>query len=216
MGNTKQHMSYPWNYLLLNWGDEQGSSDPLQYSCLENPMDRRARRATVHRVAKSQTHLKRLSTHTLLSMVGPCAPCVTYMLGGWDPLPQTRIGWVFKRTVSVRTPLWHFPLPSLWFSAETLFSWVSLPLRLWHSVAVGTHMKLPVEISAWCEWPVVKSWSSGKLLKGSGRKAVVCRLLLLCKQIWPLESNWMVWFTLFLSSLLFAFLVKCCLKKTNG
>ena len=38
--------------------------NPLQYSCLENPMDRGAWRATVHGVAKSQTRLKRLSTHT--------------------------------------------------------------------------------------------------------------------------------------------------------
>ena len=33
----------------------QGSSNPLQYSCLENPMDRRASWATVHGVAKSWT-----------------------------------------------------------------------------------------------------------------------------------------------------------------
>ena len=33
--------------------------NPLQYSLLENPMDRRAWRATVHRVTKSQTRLKR-------------------------------------------------------------------------------------------------------------------------------------------------------------
>ena len=33
-------------------------SNPLQYSCLENPMDRGAWQATVHRVAKSQTGLK--------------------------------------------------------------------------------------------------------------------------------------------------------------
>ena len=32
-----------------------GNGDPLQYSCLENPMDRGAWRATVHRVPKSQT-----------------------------------------------------------------------------------------------------------------------------------------------------------------
>ena len=32
-----------------------GHSNPLQYSCLENPMDRGAWWATVHRVAKSQT-----------------------------------------------------------------------------------------------------------------------------------------------------------------
>ena len=34
---------------------------PLQYSCLENPMDRGAWQATVHKVAKSQTWLKWLS-----------------------------------------------------------------------------------------------------------------------------------------------------------
>ena len=32
-----------------------GNGDPLQYSGLENPMDRGAWRATVHGVAKSQT-----------------------------------------------------------------------------------------------------------------------------------------------------------------
>ena len=37
-------------------------SNPLQYSCLENPMDRGAWRATVYRVAKSQTRLKWLIT----------------------------------------------------------------------------------------------------------------------------------------------------------
>ena len=32
-----------------------GHGNPLQYSCLENPMDRGAWWATVHRVTKSQT-----------------------------------------------------------------------------------------------------------------------------------------------------------------
>jgi len=40
-----------------------GNDDPLQYSCLENSMDREVWRAAVHRVAKSQTQL---STHTQL------------------------------------------------------------------------------------------------------------------------------------------------------
>ena len=35
---------------------EGGHSNPLQYSYLENPMDRGAWQATVHRVAQSQTH----------------------------------------------------------------------------------------------------------------------------------------------------------------
>ena len=36
-----------------------GHGNPFQYSCLENPMDRGAWRATVHRVAKSWTWLKK-------------------------------------------------------------------------------------------------------------------------------------------------------------
>ena len=35
-----------------------GHGNPLQYSCLENPMDRGVWQAIVHRVAKSQTGLK--------------------------------------------------------------------------------------------------------------------------------------------------------------
>ena len=44
----------------------EGNVNPLQYSCLENFMDRGAWKATVHGVTKSQTWLKWLSTHTLL------------------------------------------------------------------------------------------------------------------------------------------------------
>ena len=36
----------------------EGNDNPLQYSCLENPMDRGAWWATVHRVAKSWTQLR--------------------------------------------------------------------------------------------------------------------------------------------------------------
>ena len=35
----------------------EGNVNPLQYSCLENPMDRGAWWATNHRVTKSQTQL---------------------------------------------------------------------------------------------------------------------------------------------------------------
>ena len=40
----------------------EGNGNPLQYSCLENPMDRGAWWATVHGVTKSRTRLKQLST----------------------------------------------------------------------------------------------------------------------------------------------------------
>ena len=35
----------------------EGNSNPLQYSCLENPVDRGAWRATAHEIAKSRTSL---------------------------------------------------------------------------------------------------------------------------------------------------------------
>ena len=38
-------------------GFGEGSGNPLQYSCLENPMDRGAWQATVHEVTKSRTQL---------------------------------------------------------------------------------------------------------------------------------------------------------------
>ena len=34
----------------------EGNGNPLQYSCLENAMDRRAWQVIVHRVAKSRIH----------------------------------------------------------------------------------------------------------------------------------------------------------------
>ena len=40
-----------------------GRGNLLQYSCLENPMDRGAWPTTVHGIAKSQTQLKRFSTY---------------------------------------------------------------------------------------------------------------------------------------------------------
>ena len=39
------------------------NSNPLQYSCLENPKDRGAWRFTVHRVAKSRTRLSDTAEH---------------------------------------------------------------------------------------------------------------------------------------------------------
>ena len=43
-----------------------GNSIPLQYSCLENPMDRGNWWTTVRRVAKIWTWLKQLSTYTYI------------------------------------------------------------------------------------------------------------------------------------------------------
>ena len=43
----------------------EANGNPLQYSCLENPMDRGARQATVHEIAKTQIQLSdKTHTHT--------------------------------------------------------------------------------------------------------------------------------------------------------
>ena len=56
-GDIKDQGSIP------GWGRSPGRENgkPLQYSCLENPMEREACQATVYEVAKSQTQLKQLS-----------------------------------------------------------------------------------------------------------------------------------------------------------
>ena len=46
----------------LDWKDPLAGNQ-LQYSCLENPLDRGAWQAIVHRVAQSRTQLRQLSTH---------------------------------------------------------------------------------------------------------------------------------------------------------
>ena len=47
----------------LGWEDplEEVMATHSSYSCLKNPMDREAWRATIHRVAKSWTQLKQLN-----------------------------------------------------------------------------------------------------------------------------------------------------------
>ena len=45
-----------------------GNGNPFQYSCLENPMDREAWWATVHKVTKSHTRQKQLSMHAHISI----------------------------------------------------------------------------------------------------------------------------------------------------
>ena len=55
----------------------EGNGNPLQYSCLENPVDGEAWWAAVHGVAQSQTRLKQLSTYFKCSM--QCSSCGTVL-----------------------------------------------------------------------------------------------------------------------------------------
>ena len=60
----------------------EGNGDPLQYPCLENPMDRGAWQGTVRGVAKCQTRLKRLYTHTRTG--GPEEEKLKFYITSWS------------------------------------------------------------------------------------------------------------------------------------
>ena len=49
--------------LIPGWEDQGGHDNPLRYSHLENPMDTGSWQAIAHRVTKSRTQLKPLSTY---------------------------------------------------------------------------------------------------------------------------------------------------------
>ena len=55
-----------WMDLSMHACIGEGNGNPFQYSYLENPVDRGAWRAAVHRVAQSRTRLKRLSMHACI------------------------------------------------------------------------------------------------------------------------------------------------------
>ena len=84
-------------------GGEHG--DLLQYSCLENPMDRGAWQATVHGVAKSWTWLKQLNTHNTHESYSSSASLLTFdvvylYFGGF---PGSSAG---KESAVQDTPVW--------------------------------------------------------------------------------------------------------------
>ena len=62
-GNIRHADSIP------GWGRSsgEGNDNRLQYSCPKTPMNRGAWQATVHRVAKSRTRLKRLGMEASLA-----------------------------------------------------------------------------------------------------------------------------------------------------
>ena len=61
--DTRDESSIPWLGKSLG----EGNGNPLQYSCLKNPMDRGASRAIVHEVAKKSDTTEHLSTEHYLS-----------------------------------------------------------------------------------------------------------------------------------------------------
>ena len=115
-----------------------GHGNPLQYSCLENPMDRGAWRATFHRVARSRTRLKRIGTaqpstacagHFPPPSLPPFPawyPCVCYVCVQLECFRA-----VFRSLVVLLFLLGHFvfPLLCVFHVTVVLCAWCFLVLR---------------------------------------------------------------------------------------
>ena len=109
----------------------RGHGNPLQYSCLENPMDRGAWWVTVHRVAKSWTLLKWLSTqacHFLLHLTGPGTEPTSLCLLHWQvvSLPLCQLGSLGKSTLSSKPLLTQFWPEDTWRSPW--YVWLTAPV----------------------------------------------------------------------------------------
>ena len=81
------HSDFSRELRLSSPGEANGN--PLQYSCLENPMNRGAWWAVVYGVAQSRTRLKRLSCHSSSKL---SSPMVTYAGQAWPPLGSWVLG----------------------------------------------------------------------------------------------------------------------------
>ena len=88
----------------------EGNGKPFQYFCLENLMDRGVQWATVHRVAKSWTWLKRLNMHKKISLGFPGGLVVKNLPAdagdmGSTPVPG-RLNMLSKPVTTVEPVFW--------------------------------------------------------------------------------------------------------------
>ena len=90
------------NYSNLVVHPREGNGAPLQYSCLENPMDRGAWRAAVHGVARSRTRLSNFTfnfhLHALEKEMATHSSVLTWRIpgtrepGGLPSMGSHRVG----------------------------------------------------------------------------------------------------------------------------
>ena len=106
----RRHKRHMFNTWVRKNPLEEGTAVILHYSCLENPMDKGAWRATVHRVAQSWTWLKRLSTHarcseheSIIICSSPCLQSFGICTQKWNHwIIRWFYAWFFERLSSCR------------------------------------------------------------------------------------------------------------------
>ena len=108
------------NLWMATFSFGEGNGNPLQYSCLENPIDRGACWVIVHGVAKSQAWLKWLNTHLLIGhkegwmLKNWCFQIVVLKKTLESPLdckdikwvnPKVNQPWIFIRRTEIEAPI---------------------------------------------------------------------------------------------------------------
>ena len=128
----------------------EGRGNPLQYSCLENHMDRWAWQPTVHRVTKSWTQLKWLST--LVICVSSLEKC---LFNSFAHLIKKKMFFNWRKL------LYRILLFSAKYQHESTIgipmsppSWTSLPFSP-HSTPLGWYWA-PI----WVTWVIQQNWLS--------------------------------------------------------
>ena len=133
----------------------EGHGNPLQYSCLENPMDRGAWWATVHSVAKSWTWLTRLSTHpdhykelgfysfqntNICRVLRRYKPSVVYQSVSRHKLIYAELGGIREEVAQVIST--HLMTGGLWAMCQkNMKMWIALGRQRWGKIARRTAKK---------------------------------------------------------------------------
>ena len=152
-----------------------GHGNPPQYSCLHNPMDRGAWWNMVHRVAKSQLWLKRLSTCTLYKW----SHIVFVLLCRLISLNVTSSMFIHVEEGDCNSLLFFFLIN--YFLRWKIFQCMCIPhfvytfICWFHLLAVivnSVAVNMGVQISLW--YPVFHFW---------------CMLYWLCQSLWLCGSQ---------------------------
>ena len=194
----------------------EGHCKPLQYSCRENPVDRGAWWATVHRVAKSQTRLKQLSIHT----PNKCTWGLPRWLRGKESACQVMIcrrrgfnPWVRKipwRRKRQPTPVFLLEKSHGWRSLAAYSPWNHEELDTTEQLRTHTHTQISVHTYRtgfsmkdmdeliWSLGLSFTSWVSWGLK--NAHLSLVCCIYRIRKKYWPFRvdvnfrkiCNWML------------------------
>ena len=138
-----------------------GHANPLQYSCLGNPMDTEARGATVQRAARSQTRMRRLNTRAHTLSCWRILICMCFS----SPLYSASTPIIFDILVLNKQVISQWPHYVDTFSP--LFSCITLWLTL---LINPSSLKLATSFASWLIHPTC--WASWlECLRGSSNYA---------------------------------------------